>query len=340
MKKLRVEDAVGQSICHDMTAILEDGFKGVRFHRNHVIREEDIPALLDIGKTHVFVWDPQADEVHEDDAARAIAEAVAGPNVSYADPSEGKFQFTAGCDGLYAVDTQALRAINAVEDYTVVSRPHRSPVRQGEKLAGARIIPLVTRRENVRQAVAIAHEHAPVLSVRPYRPLKTGLIITGSEVFSGRIQDRFEPVIREKLLPFGAALMDVIKAPDELGRITDAIHSFLSRGAELILLSGGMSVDPDDLTPTAIRQTGARVITHGVPMQPGNMLMMAYLGDTVLMGVPGGSLHSKVTSVDVFLPRIFAGETISPEDIAGLGAGGFCMGCATCHYPICYYGFL
>lgn len=339
MRKIPVEEAVGERICHDMTAILPNGFKGVQFARGHVIAREDIPVLLNMGKSHVFVWDPDVDEVHEDDAAAAIARAVAGPNIHYTGPSEGKFQFTAGCDGLFVVNSDALRAINAVQDYTVACRPGNTPMAAGEKLAGARIVPLVTRRENVDAAVAAAQAGAPVFAVKPYRPLRTGIVITGSEVYYGRIEDRFEPILREKVGKYGGQVLGVTKVPDDMEAIGRAIDTCREQGAELILLSGGMSVDPDDLTPGAIRRTGAEVICHGVPTQPGNMLMMAYLGDVMLMGVPGGSLHSKVTSVDVFLPRVFAGERITRGDIAGLGEGGFCMGCKVCHYPICYYGF-
>lgn len=338
MRKIPVEEAIGQTLCHDLTAILEGGFKGVKFKRGHVIAETDIPELLNMGKYYVFVWDPAADEVHEDDAARALAESLCDASIRYTGPVEGKFQFTAAQDGLFVVNRQALRAINSVEDYTVATRPGYTAVREGEKLAGARIVPLVTKRANVEAAVQIAKENSPVLSVRPFLPLKTGVIITGNEVYYGRIQDRFEPVMRKKLPTYGAEILGVVKCPDDLDRISAAVDGFLAQGAELILLTGGMSVDPDDLTPTAIRRTGAKLVTQGVPMQPGNMLMIAYLDKTALVGVPGASLHSPVTSLDVFLPRIFAGLAIQPEDIAAFGEGGFCMACETCTYPICYFG--
>ena len=338
MKKIPVEQAVGQTLCHDMTAILPNGFKGVRFKRGHVITEEDVPALLDIGKSHIFVWEPEADEVHEDDAAQALTEAICGPNLRYSGPSEGKFLITSAIRGLFCVNSEALRAINSVPDYTVACRPGHTVVSEGEKLSGARIIPLVTKRENVEKAVAIARENYPVFSVKPFLPLKAGVIITGSEVYYGRIQDRFEPIMRDKLASYGAEILGVTKCPDDLSMIRAAIDRFLSEGAQLILLTGGMSVDPDDLTPTAIRQSGAQLVTQGVPMQPGNMLTMAYAGDTMLIGVPGASMHSKVTSLDIFLPRIFAGERICRDDIAILGEGGFCMGCKVCHYPLCSFG--
>lgn len=338
MRKIPVEDAVGHTLCHDMTGILEDGSKGVRFKRGHIIRRDDIPALLKIGKSHIFVWEPEADEVHEDDAGFLVTRAICGENITYSGPSEGKFLISAASDGLFSVSSEALAAINGVDDFTIACRPGRTAVKKGDKLAGARIVPLVTKRSNVQEAVKIAADHFPVFSIEPFRPLKTGVIITGSEVYYGLIEDKFEAVMEEKLSKYKAEVLGYTKCPDELSKIMSAIGDYLSQGAELILLTGGMSVDPDDLTPTAIRQSGARIITHGVPMQPGNMLMMGYLEKTMLIGVPGASMHSSVTSLDIFLPRVFAGEEILEEDIANLGEGGFCLGCAKCSYPVCYFG--
>ena len=338
MKKIRIEDAVGQTLCHDMTGIT-DGKKGVLFKRGHQIRNEDIPRLLDIGKSHIFAWEPDADEVHEDDAAIAVAEASCGSGITYdKTPSEGKIFIYAGQRGLFHLDRAALRGINSVGDYTIACLPDMTDVAEGTKLGGIRIVPLVTKGENVRVAVEIAKRSYPVFTVIPYKNLKCGVIITGSEVYQGRIEDKFEPIMRKKLEKYEADVIDVTKCPDDLDMILDAIKSLIERGAELILLTGGMSVDPDDLTPTAIRSTGARVVTQGMPMQPGNMLTIAYLGSTALIGVPGASMHSPVTSLDVFLPRVFAGIEITKDDIPGLGEGGFCSGCAECTYPRCYFG--
>jgi molybdenum cofactor synthesis domain-containing protein len=339
MRKLPVEKAVGETLCHDMTAILADGFKGVRFKRGHVITAEDIPALLDIGKKQVFVWEPEADEVHEDDAALALTQTLCGDNLEFTGPSEGKFQVTASADGLFRVNSAALRQINAVGDFTVATRPGNTAVSAGEKLAGARIVPLVTKRERVERAVALAREHYPVLSVLPYRLKKVAAVITGSEIYTGRIQDRFEPILREKMKKYGAELIRAIVCDDDLDMIKGAVAALIADGAELILLTGGMSVDPDDLTPTAIRESGARVVTQGVPMQPGNMLTVAYLGGVTLLGVPGASMHSPVTSLDVFLPRVMAGVELTARELTATGEGGFCMACKPCTYPICYFGY-
>lgn len=338
MKKIRVEDAVGQTLCHDMTAILETGFKGVRFKRGHIVTEADIPELKKIGKEHIFVWEPEADEVHEEDAAIALSRAMCGENLRQSAPSEGKISVTAGEDGLFCINSAALRAINGVPDYTVAAIPNFMPVKAGDKLAGARIVPLVTKRENVDAAVRIAEQNYPVLSIRPFRKLKAGIVITGSEVYYGRITDAFEPILTKKLEHYGAEKLGCEKCPDDADMIIAAIKKFVGLGAELILLTGGMSVDPDDVTPTAIRATGARVAVSGVPMQPGNMLNIAYLGETVLVGVPGASMHSAVTSLEVFLPRIFAGVEIRQEKIAGYGEGGLCMGCEVCTFPKCGFG--
>lgn len=338
MRKIRVEDAVGETLCHDMTAILESGFKGVRFKRGHVIMVEDIPAMLDMGKSHVFVWEPKVGEVHEDDAAAAMTEAMCGENVTYSGPSEGKTSISSTIDGMFCLNREALKQINMVDDYTIACRPGYTRVSKDDKLAGARIIPLVTKRKNVNEAMRIAKENYPVLSVLPFKPLKTGVVITGSEIYTGRIKDAFEPILTEKLSGYGAEILGFTKCPDDLDMILAAINAFVLSSAELLLLTGGMSVDPDDLTPTAIRTTGAQLVTQGVPMQPGNMLTMAYLDKTMLIGVPGASMYSPTTSLEVFLPRVFAGIDITKEKIASYGEGGLCMGCKVCRYPLCWFG--
>lgn len=338
MRKIPLSEAVGQTLCHDMTAILDNGFKGVRFKRGHVFTEEDIPVLLDMGKEHIYVWEPEADEVHEEDAALALTEAMCGPGVSWSGPSEGKMTVTADIDGLFTVDSAALRRINLVPDYTVACLPGNTRVDKGRKLVGARIVPLVTKRENMEAAVAIAKECFPVFSVKPFRPLKTGVIITGNEVYYGRIQDRFQGVLTPKLESFGAEILGFVKCPDDLDAILAAAAEFQARGAELILFTGGMSVDPDDLTPSAIRAMGGTFVTQGMPVQPGNMLTIAYAGGCALVGVPGASLHSPATSLDIFLPRIFAGQTITREQTAAMGEGGLCQSCAVCRFPNCTFG--
>ncbi len=338
MRKIRVEDAVGEALCHDVTAIFPDGQKGPLFKRGHVIRSEDVDKLLDIGKYHVFVWEEGADEVHEEDAALLITHAISGANISFSGPVEGKCQLFSQIDGLFKVNSEGLKRINRVPDFTIPSLPTNTPVSEGLRLAGARIVPLVTARSNVDEAVRLAVEYAPIFEVKPYTGIKAGIIITGSEIFYGRIQDAFEPILREKLSALQATVLGAVKCPDDLAAIADALAGFIAQNADIVLFTGGMSVDPDDLTPTAIRESGAAMLGRGVAMQPGNMLTMGYLQNTLLIGVPGASLHSRTTSLDLFLPRVCAGERISDEDMKDLGEGGFCLNCKVCHYPICYFG--
>jgi len=337
MKCLPVEHAIGETLCHDMTAIRAD-YKDVAFKRGHVICAEDLPALLSMGKSHVFVGSSNTDEVHEDDAGLVGATALSGPGITYSGPAEGRYRLTAERDGLFTVNRPALLAFNAVPDYTAATLPTHTPVHAGDHVAGIRIVPLVTMLEHVRTVETLGGAQGPILSVRPYFPLRVGIIITGTEVASGRIEDRFELVLRAKIATFGGTILYVTKCPDDVSAIRNAVSTCLAEGADLLLFTGGMSVDPDDLTPIAIRQTGAEVVTQGVPIQPGNMLMLAYLGDTALIGIPGTVMLGKTTSLDVILPRIFAGDKLTPAEFEALGEGGLCRACEVCRYPICYFG--
>ena len=336
MKKILTEEAVGRPLCHDMTAIVA-GKKTVRIKRNHVVTEEDIPVLLEMGKKHIFIWEDSG-EIHEEDAAKELAGVIGKDLAPKGEISEGKIELCAGFDGVFCVNSRALLEINSVEDYSVACLPNYARVARGDSVAGVRIIPLTTKIENARAAVAAAKKNFPVFSVKPFLKLKAGIIITGGEIFNGRVQDKFEPVLRGKIESFGGEVLGAVICDDDVSMIKSAIHSFLARGALIIFLTGGMSVDPDDVTPTAIAESGAEVVFKGLPMQPGNMLNLAYLNSAALIGVPGASLHSPATSLDVFLPRLFAGMKIEKRDAAAMGEGGYCVRCEKCVYPICYFG--
>ncbi|MCL2437037.1 MAG: molybdopterin-binding protein, partial [Clostridiales bacterium] len=284
-----------------------------------------------------FVWEAHADEIHEDDAAVALARAAAGSNITFTQPSEGKVTLLSEADGLFTVKRNILAEINTIPDVTIACLPDNYIVKAGGKLAGARIIPLVTKRDHIMKAEALAQDNAPLFEVMPFQKHAAGIIITGSEVYEGRIEDRFEAVIRPKLSAFGADILGTIKCPDDVVAIKNAIDGFVEKGASVIILCGGMSVDPDDCTPSAIRESGAHVVTYGVPAQPGNMLMFAYLNKTALFGVPSAAIHHKTTTLDVFLPRVFAGMTLTKQDFASVGTGGFCLSCSECSYPRCYF---
>lgn len=336
MKKLKVEDAVGMTLCHDITA-MRDGFKGAAFRRGHVITAQDIPALLDCGKRTVFVWEENAGELHEEDAARRMAAMAPVEGAHYTGPSEGKVLLHADCRGMFRVNTALLQKLNSIGDITISTLPDHYPVEVGARLASMRIVPLVTKEEQIIEAERLCREE-PLLALRPYRARKLGIIITGSEVYSGRIQDKFEPVVRAKMQQYPAEILGITICDDNLGMITDAARRHLADGADFLIFTGGMSVDPDDLTPAAIRQLGAEIITHGVPSQPGNMTLAAYLGEVPILGVPGAAISLPTTVFDVLLPQIFAGDRLTKQELIHLGEGGLCQQCSVCHYPNCTFG--
>ena len=336
MKKVKVEDAVGMELCHDVTAMY-DGFKGPAFKRGHVIRPEDVPALLDYGKRMVFVWEETAGELHEEEAAVRLAAMTKLDNAHYTGPSEGKMLLIADERGMFRVDTQLLRAVNEIGDITIATLPDHYPVQPGDRLASMRIVPLVTKEEQIAQAEALCRDRK-LLDLRPYQRKNIGVVVTGSEVYHGRIQDKFEPVVREKLTAYPAELLGVTVCDDDLQMIAAAGKRYQELGADLIIFTGGMSVDPDDLTPGAIRKLGAEIICHGVPAQPGNMTLVAYLGETAILGVPGAAISLPTTMFDVLLPQLFTGEKLTKEDLVKLGNGGLCQLCRECHWPNCTFG--
>ena len=336
MKKVRVEDAVGMTLCHDLTE-MRDGFKGAAFRRGHVITPEDIPHMLDIGKRTVFVWEENAGEIHEEDAALRMAAMAPVPGAHYTDPAEGKVLLLADAPGLFRVDTDLLRKINAIGDLTISTLPDHYPVRPGMRLASMRIVPLVTQEAQILEAEALCAGRK-LLDVLPFRPLTAGIIITGSEIFHGRIQDKFEAVARKKLSAYPGGILGVTVCDDDPDMLTGAAREFLDQGADFLIFSGGMSVDPDDVTPSAIRQLGCEVISHGVPSQPGNMTLVAYLGDIPVLGVPGAAVSLPTTIFDVLLPQIYAGIRFTKDDLIALGDGGLCQLCPACHFPNCTFG--
>lgn len=336
MKKIEVEKAIGMTLCHDITA-MRDGFKGAAFRRGHVIEAADVPALLDLGKRHIFVWEEGAGEIHEEDAARRMAAMAPVERAHYEGPSEGKMLLRADAPGLWRVDTALLEQINSIGDITICTLPDHYPAQPGARLASMRIVPLVTREEQIIEAERLCAGRS-LLRLLPYKPLRVGIVITGSEVYSGRIRDKFEPVLRAKLGKFPGEILGVTICDDELDMIVDAARTFLDAGAQLLIFTGGMSVDPDDLTPTAIRCLGAEIISHGMPAQPGNMTLVGYLGDVPMLGVPGAAISMPTTMLDVLLPAIYAGERITKRDLVRLGNGGLCQTCERCHWPNCSFG--
>ncbi len=335
---LETEKAVGKVLCHDMTQIVKGVHKGPRFKKGHVIREEDVPVLLSMGKHHIQLMDLEPGELHEEEAGLRLAEAVAGSGLIIKGPSEGKYDLIAGEAGLLRVDAKTLIKIDRVPQIAVVTIHDRTPVRKGEKVAGAKVIPLVIKEKYITRVETYARKAFPLITIKPYRKIKVGGVITGREVCEGRIDDGFGPVLRQKTAAFGLEPPELAYVTDDRGKISRAIMDQMEKGCELVLVTGGMSVDPDDVTPASIRMTGAKIIRYGAPVMPGSMFLMAYKEGIPIIGVPGCAMYSDTTILDLLLPRVLAGEKITIDDIVRFGHGGLCRNCAECVYPICSFG--
>jgi molybdenum cofactor synthesis domain-containing protein len=337
MKTVPVQDAVGMVLCHDMTRIVPGECKGPVFRKGHIIAEEDVQTLLEIGKEHIYVLDMAKGCIHENEAAHRIANAAVGPNITLSDVSEGRINFIAD-PGLLDVNVEALNRINSIEEVVLATLHTGQQVTETRPVAGTRVVPLVIDEEKIRRVEAICAEYDYVVGVRPFRRLSVGLVTTGSEVYHGRIKDKFGPVIRKKFSNLGSEVMGQTLTSDDPAMTRDAIMAFIAGGAEMVVVTGGMSVDPDDQTPTAIRLTGADVITYGSPTFPGVMFMVAELDGVPILGLPGCVMYYRASVFDLIVPRLVAGEKITREVIVSLGHGGFCATCEVCRYPICPFG--
>lgn len=338
MKTITVQEAVGTVLCHDVTRIVPGGEKGPCFRRGHVVRPEDIPVLLDIGKANLYVYDPADGYVHEDTAAMRLSRAASGAGITFSEPKEGKVTMAAAYDGLLCIDVAGLAALNSIEDVSFGTIHGGQRVRKGRLLGGTRVIPLVVPESLLDTAEAVAARHHPILEIKPLRAARVGVVTTGSEVYSGRIQDGFGPILRAKFADLGSAVVDQIFVSDQVDMTVEAIHGLVRQGADFIAVTGGMSVDPDDQTPAAIRKTGAQVVSYGAPTYPGAMFMLAYLGDIPILGLPGCVMYYKASIFDLVVPRLLAGERLQRQDIVALGHGGFCESCEVCHFPACGFG--
>jgi len=338
-KTVKIEDAVGMALAHDITEIRKGEFKGRAFKKGHKIREVDICHLQRLGKRHLYVLDIKDGYLHENDAALAMADAFCGPGVNWrGEPKEGKLTLEASADGLLKIGVKALKRINMLGEVMCASRHTNTVVQKGNTVAATRAIPLIVRAEVVDKAVEIAHSSGGIFQVKSLRKGKTGLLITGNEIFARLIEDQFESIIRKKIERIGSTTIEVAFAPDEPHIIELEIRKLLALGADIILTTGGMSVDPDDVTRKGIEKVGVRKFIYGASVIPGAMFMISYIGDVPVLGVPACAIYHKTTILDLVLPRILAGEIMTREDIAALGHGGLCLNCPECRYPVCPFG--
>lgn len=338
MKLMKTEDAVGQVLCHDITQIIPGVKKGPVFKKGHVIKAEDVPVLLSVGKDHIYIWENDENHLHENDAAEILRGLCQNEHMTASEPSEGKIELTAEVDGLFLADTQRLFRLNRLGEVMVACRHSGFAVKKGDKLAGMRVIPLVIEASKMEAARAAVGEE-PLFRLVPFRELKVGVVTTGNEVFYGRIQDSFTPVIEKKLAEYGCRMAWHTVLNDDHEKITAAANEMLREGADIVLCTGGMSVDPDDKTPLAIKNTGASVVSYGAPVLPGAMFLLAYAeGNRPVCGLPGCVMYAKRTIFDLVLPYLVAGVPVTPDQLAAYGNGGLCLNCPVCTFPNCGFG--
>ncbi|HJA48459.1 MAG TPA: molybdopterin-binding protein [Candidatus Agathobaculum intestinipullorum] len=338
MKLIRTQDAVGQVLCHDITQIIPGVTKDAVFRKGHIIQPEDIPVLLSVGKEHIYIWENDETMLHENEAAEILRDMCQGAHMHATAPKEGKIELIADENGLLLVDVARLRAVNTLGDMMIATRAGGFPVKKGDKLCGTRVIPLVIEKAKMEEARRTAGDK-PLLQLLPFRPRTFGVVTTGSEVAKGLIEDAFTPVLERKLAEYSCEMAAHAICGDDPDEITDAITKMADDGVQMIFCTGGMSVDPDDRTPLAIRQAGAEVVSYGAPVLPGAMFLVSYLPDgRPVCGLPGCVMYAKRTIFDLVLPRLLADVPVTADWLAGLGHGGLCLNCEVCHFPNCGFG--
>ena len=341
MKCVKTQDAVGHVLCHDITQIIKDVKKGTAFRKGHIVTEEDIPVLLSLGKDNLYIWEKTEGILHENEAAEYLRDICMNENMIQSEVKEGKIELIAEIDGLLKIDVDKLRAVNSLGEMMIATRHTNTTVKKGDKLVGTRIIPLLIEQEKMEKAKEVAGDR-PILSLIPFKKKKVGIVTTGNEVFYGRIKDTFGPVVAEKVKEFGADVIGQTIVNDDMEKITKAVEEFIEQGADMVLCTGGMSVDPDDKTPGAIKNTGARIVSYGAPVLPGAMMLLAYYKkdekEIPIVGLPGCVMYSKRTVFDLVLPRLMADDMVTSDDLAGLGLGGLCLSCDVCTFPNCGFG--
>jgi molybdopterin biosynthesis enzyme len=338
LKKVKIEDAVGLVIGHDMTRVVPGEFAGPAFRRGHIVREEDIPQLKQMGKEHIYVIDMEENEVHEEEAALRIARAISGDFLEWSSPKEGRVNIKSQVSGLLKVNISLLKQVNSLGDIVVTTRQDNTACEEGDIVAATKIIPLYTTENKLEKLETICKAYGNVIEVKPFLPKKFGVVVTGNEVYSGLIEDGFVDLIARKVSPFGCDIVYKKIVPDDEAVIAQAIVEARDRGSEVICVCGGLSVDPDDVTVEGVKHSGAEIVIYGVPVMPGAMFLYARLSDIPVLGLPAAFLHNETTVFDLILPRIMADEEIHKEDFIELGYGGLCLNCELCNFPICPFG--
>jgi len=338
LKKVKTEEAVGLVVGHDMTKTVPGVCDGPRFRRGDVIKQEDIPELLSMGKEHIYVIEKEEAQVHEEEAAIRIAKAVADENLIITDPRQGRVNIKTTMCGLIKINKALLYEANAIQDVIVVTRHNNVICKEGEIVAGAKIIPLFTAEDNIKKLEELCKNGGEIVKVLPFLKKKVGLIITGNEIFKGRTEDKFSTIMHNKVEKLGAVITHEVIIPDDEDIIANAVLDMKNKDCEVIITCGGLSVDPDDVTVEGVQKSGANIIANGVPVMPGAMVLVAELGDVPILGAPGAAIYKKTTIIDILLPRLIAGDRITSRDVIELAHGGMCLECKNCVFPVCPFG--
>ncbi len=337
MRKVRVQETIGMVLGYDVTRIVPGSFKGAIFKKGHIIREEDIPVLLDTGNNYIYVLEMEEGEIHEDEAGMRLAQAIAGRGIAFTDPEEGKVSLRARWKGVLSIDIPSLEWINSVGDIVVSTLHNHTSCQEGMMVAATRVIPLTIAVEKIEAVEERCKDHT-MIDIHPYKLKRVGVVVTGNEVYHGRIKDSFDEMVGEKIREHGATVIEKLLAPDDPDQIARSLMQLKNKGAEVLLTTGGLSIDPGDVTRRGIQEAGADVISYGAPVLPGAMFLYALLDGIPLLGLPACVFYAKTTIFDLIFPRILAGETVTREDIIKMGHGGLCMGCEACRFPICPFG--
>jgi molybdenum cofactor synthesis domain-containing protein len=338
MRKIKIEDAAGMVLGHDVTQIIPGEYKGPRFKRGHRIRKEDIPEFLKIGKEHIYVMDLKPGILHEEDAALRLGRCFAGKNVDLSGPSEGKVTFHSKRNGIFKINLPLLHRINFSKNIILSTIHRHTPCTPGMAVGATRIISLTTTERQIDQVERWCKKEGPVLEILPYRTLKIGVVITGNEIFKGRIRDQFDDRVGKKIVHFGSRIVKKEVVPDDVHQISQALLKLTNDSADLLLVTGGLSVDPDDVTRAGVKKAGTRIIFCGSPVLPGAMFLYGMLGEKPVLGLPACVFYHRATLFDIIFPRILAGEVFTRREISLLGHGGFCQNCDPCHFPVCPFG--
>lgn len=337
MKIVSVNNAVGMPLAHDLTQIIPGKFKGSRFKKGYIVNSDDIPTLLSMGKENLYVLELDKDDVHEDDAAMRIASAAAGSGVDIVAKNEGKVELIAKHDGLLQIDVEKLIDLIDDDEIMVATLHKNQVVKKGQVVAGTRVIPLYVSEDRVKKAERKCRD-SPIVKVAKLRAFKIGLVTTGSEIYHGRIEDAFGPILEKKFFDLGSHIRKQIIVDDNVEMIASAIKSQISDGVDMVVVTGGMSVDPDDRTPSGIRKAGAEILVYGAPVLPGAMFLLGYINSIPIIGLPGCVMYYKASIFDLIVPRILAGEKPTRREINLLVHGGLCRNCKDCIYPNCSFG--